>query len=90
MHLKERERESMGLGRGRQRQRIPCRLPTEHGGARGRAQSQDPETITRAEIRGWPFNRRSHPGALRAGFGTETRFLVVEAVWGDWLEDGNG
>jgi len=51
-----------GRGRGRKRERISSICPTERG-AQHRAQSHDPEIITRAEIKSWVLHQPSHPGA---------------------------
>ena len=48
--------------RERERKKSSSRLPTECGAWCG-ALSQDPEIMTWAEIKSWPLNHLSHPGA---------------------------
>ena len=57
-----REGESVHLSRGRGRERIRSRFSTEYR-ARHRAQSHDPEILTRAEIKSQMLYPLSHLGA---------------------------
>lgn len=52
-----------GRGRGREERDSSSRLPTAEQGALHRALSQDPESMTWIEIKSWPHNQLSHPGA---------------------------
>ena len=61
MYLREREKAGARAGGAEgEGERIPSRLSTEWG-VQHRATSQDPELMTRAEIKSQMLNRLSHP-----------------------------